>query len=121
LSNTALKSGVTGQDDACLSELLLGNGYLALGIKRRSSLIDAESVDPLCRDPHEPGWRFLMRHENMTDAINVIRVLRKTRPDEIYKLAAQPHVQVSYETPEYVANSGSLDPVRLVRHSRQHE
>jgi GDPmannose 4,6-dehydratase len=114
MGKTALISGVTGQDGAYLSELLLDQGYVVHGIKRRSSLINTDRVDHLYHDPHEPGGRFFMHYGDMTDATNLIRIIQETQPDEIYNLAAQSHVQVSFETPEYTANSDALGTLRLL-------
>jgi GDPmannose 4,6-dehydratase len=110
----ALISGVTGQDGAYLSEHLLEMGYVVHGIKRRASLLNTDRVDHLYQDPHTPGGRFFMHYGDMTDATNLIRIIQETRPDEIYNLAAQSHVQVSFETPEYTANSDALGTLRLL-------
>src|SRR5712692_8393686 len=96
----ALITGVTGQDGAWLAALLLSKGYEVHGIKRRASVINTERVDHLYRDPHEPGVRFFMHYGDLTDATNLIRIIQETQPDEIYNLAAQSHVLVSFETPE---------------------
>ncbi len=114
VSKTALITGVTGQDGAYLSELLLDKGYVVHGIKRRSSLINTDRVDHLYQDPHQPGVRFFLHYGDMTDATNLIRIIQETRPDEIYNLAAQSHVQVSFETPEYTANADALGTLRLL-------
>jgi GDPmannose 4,6-dehydratase len=113
-SKVALITGITGQDGALLAELLLSKGYLVHGVKRRSSLINTERVDHLYRDPHEPDVRFLMHYGDMTDATNLIRIIQEVQPDEIYNLAAQSHVQVSFETAEYTANSDALGPLRML-------
>jgi GDPmannose 4,6-dehydratase len=110
----ALITGVTGQDGAYLAELLLGKGYVVHGIKRRSSSFNTERVDHLYADPHLPNVRFFMHYGDMTDSTNLIRVIQDTRPDEIYNLAAQSHVQVSFETPEYTANADALGTLRLL-------
>lgn len=110
----ALITGITGQDGALLAELLLGKGYVVHGIKRRSSLINTDRVDHLYQDPHEPDVRFLMHYGDLTDATNLIRIVQDVQPDEIYNLAAQSHVQVSFETPEYTANSDGLGTLRLL-------
>jgi GDPmannose 4,6-dehydratase len=110
----ALITGITGQDGALLAELLLSKGYLVHGVKRRASLINTDRVDHLYRDPHEPDVRFLMHYGDMTDATNLIRIIQEVQPDEIYNLAAQSHVQVSFETPEYTANSDALGPLRML-------
>src|SRR5499427_3261128 len=110
----ALITGATGQDGAYLAELLLGKGYIAHGIKRRSSSFNTERVDHLYQDPHERNVRFTLHYGDMTDATNLIRVIQETQPTEIYNLAAQSHVQVSFETPEYTANADALGPLRLL-------
>ncbi len=111
---TALITGVTGQDGAYLAELLLGKGYVVHGIKRRSSSFNTARVDHLYVDPHESDTRFFMHYGDLTDATNLIRIVQETQPDEIYNLAAQSHVQVSFETPEYTANSDALGTLRLL-------
>ncbi len=111
---TALITGVTGQDGSLLAELLLAKGYAVHGIKRRSSSFNTERVDHLYVDPHQEEVRFLMHYGDMTDATNLIRILQEVRPDEIYNLAAQSHVQVSFETPEYTANADALGTLRLL-------
>src|SRR3984893_9070434 len=110
----ALITGVTGQDGAYLSELLLGKGYVVHGVKRRSSSFNSGRIDHLYHDPHESGVRFFMHYGDMTDATNLIRIVQETQPSEIYNLAAQSHVQVSFETPEYTANADALGPLRLL-------
>ena len=114
MSKTALISGVTGQDGAYLAELLLGEGYTVHGIKRRASQFNTARVDHLYRDPHGEDVRFFMHYGDLTDATNLIRIVQETQPDEIYNLAAQSHVQVSFETPEYTANSDALGALRLL-------
>jgi GDPmannose 4,6-dehydratase len=111
---TALITGVTGQDGAYLAELLLDKGYEVHGIKRRSSSFNTERVDHLYRDPHLGEARFRLHFGDMTDATNLIRLLQEIRPGEIYNLAAQSHVAVSFETPEYTANSDALGTLRLL-------
>jgi GDPmannose 4,6-dehydratase len=110
----ALITGVTGQDGAYLAELLLGKGYVVHGIKRRSSSFNSERVDHLYHDPHESSVRFFMHYGDMTDATNLIRVVQDVQPTEIYNLAAQSHVAVSFETPEYTANADALGTLRLL-------
>ena len=110
----ALITGVTGQDGAYLAELLLDKGYEVHGVKRRSSSFNTARVDHLYQDPHEDGVRFFMHYGDMTDATNLIRLVQETRPTEIYNLAAQSHVQVSFETPEYTANADGLGALRLL-------
>jgi GDPmannose 4,6-dehydratase len=118
LSKVALITGVTGQDGAYLSELLLSKGYIVHGVKRRSSSFNTGRVEHLYRDPHEQGVRFFMHHGDLTDSTNLIRLVQETRPDEIYNLAAQSHVQVSFETPEYTANADGLGTLRLLEAMR---
>ncbi len=110
----ALITGATGQDGAYLAELLLNKGYMVHGIKRRSSSFNTGRVDHLYQDPHETGLRFLLHYGDMTDATNLIRIVQDTQPDEIYNLAAQSHVQVSFETAEYTANADGLGTLRLL-------
>jgi GDPmannose 4,6-dehydratase len=110
----ALITGVTGQDGAFLAELLLNKGYVVHGVKRRSSSFNSARVDHLYHDRHEYGVRFFMHYGDMTDATNLIRIIQETQPDEIYNLAAQSHVQVSFETPEYTANADALGTLRLL-------
>lgn len=110
----ALITGITGQDGAYLAELLLGKGYEVHGVKRRSSTFNTPRVDHLYQDPHLPDTRFFMHYGDMTDATNLIRLIQEVQPDEIYNLAAQSHVQVSFETPEYTANSDALGVLRLL-------
>ncbi|HYF07234.1 MAG TPA: GDP-mannose 4,6-dehydratase [Acetobacteraceae bacterium] len=113
-SKVALITGITGQDGSYLAELLLAKGYVVHGIKRRSSSFNTARVDHLYRDPHERDVRFFLHYGDLTDATNLIRVLQETRPDEIYNLGAQSHVQVSFETPEYTGNSDALGTLRLL-------
>ncbi len=110
----ALITGVTGQDGAYLAEFLLNKGYVVHGLKRRSSSFNTGRVDHLYQDPHEPDLRFAMHYGDLTDATNLIRIVQETQPDEIYNLAAQSHVQVSFETPEYTANADGLGTLRLL-------
>jgi GDPmannose 4,6-dehydratase len=110
----ALITGVTGQDGAYLAELLLKKSYIVHGIKRRSSSFNTERVDHLYADPHQPNVRFFLHYGDMTDATNLIRIVQETQPTEIYNLAAQSHVQVSFETPEYTANADALGTLRLL-------
>jgi GDPmannose 4,6-dehydratase len=118
MTKTALITGITGQDGAYLAGLLLDKGYVVHGIKRRASLFNTDRVDHLYADPHETGVRFFMHYGDMTDATNLIRIIQETQPDEIYNLAAQSHVQVSFETPEYTANSDALGTLRLLEAMR---
>ena len=110
----ALITGVTGQDGAYLAELLLSKGYVVHGIKRRSSSFNTERVDHLYTDPHQADVRFFMHYGDMTDATNFIRIIQDTKPQEIYNLAAQSHVMVSFETPEYTANADAVGTLRLL-------
>jgi len=110
----ALITGITGQDGAYLAELLLSKGYVVHGIKRRSSSFNTARVDHLYHDPHETEVKFAMHYGDMTDATNLIRIIQQTQPTEIYNLAAQSHVQVSFETPEYTANADALGALRLL-------
>jgi GDPmannose 4,6-dehydratase len=110
----ALITGVTGQDGAYLAELLLAKGYEVHGVKRRSSSFNTARVDHLYRDPHDSARDFYLHHGDVTDSTNLIRLVQETQPDEIYNLAAQSHVQVSFETPEYTANSDALGTLRLL-------
>ena len=115
----ALITGVTGQDGSYLAELLLSKGYEVHGIKRRSSSFNTQRVDHLYADRHEPrDVRFFLHYGDLTDATNLIRILQETRPDEIYNLGAQSHVAVSFETPEYTANSDALGTLRLLEAMR---
>src|SRR3981189_1190631 len=114
----ALITGATGQDGAYLAELLLNKGYIVHGIKRRSSSFNTGRVDHLYKDQHEDNLRFVLHHGDLTDATNVIRIVQETQPDEIYNLAAQSHVQVSFETPEYTANADALGTLRLLEAMR---
>jgi len=114
MARVALITGVTGQDGAYLAELLLAKGYTVHGTKRRSSSFNTERVDHLFHDPHEAGVPFFLHYGDMTDATNLIRIIQETQPDEIYNLAAQSHVLVSFETPEYTANADALGTLRLL-------
>lgn len=111
---TALITGVTGQDGAYLAELLLEKGYVVHGVKRRSSSFNTGRIDHLFTDRHEGNSSFHLHHGDMTDATNLIRLVQETQPDEIYNLAAQSHVAVSFETPEYTANADALGTLRLL-------
>lgn len=110
----ALITGITGQDGSYLAELLLQKGYEVHGIKRRSSSFNTARIDHLYVDPHVPGARFFLHYGDLTDATNLIRIMQEVQPDEIYNLAAQSHVQVSFETPEYTANADALGTLRLL-------
>ena len=110
----AIITGITGQDGAYLAELLLAEGYEVHGIKRRTSLFNTGRIDHLYQDPHEKDRRFILRHGDMTDSSSLIRVIQETQPEEIYNLAAQSHVAVSFEEPEYTANSDALGTLRIL-------
>jgi GDPmannose 4,6-dehydratase len=114
MTKKALITGITGQDGAYLAELLLDKGYEVHGIKRRASLFNTDRIDHLYRDPHESGVTLKLHYGDLTDATNLIRVIQQVRPDEIYNLAAQSHVAVSFETPEYTANSDALGTLRIL-------
>ena len=110
----ALITGVTGQDGSYLAEFLLNKGYEIHGIKRRSSLINTSRIDHLYQDPHEKNRKFILHHGDLTDATSLIRIIQEVQPDEIYNLAAQSHVAVSFEEPEYTANSDALGALRIL-------
>ena len=110
----ALITGVTGQDGAYLAEFLLNKGYEVHGIKRRTSLFNTDRIDHLYQDPHESGRRFILHHGDLTDSSSLIRIIQQVQPDEIYNLAAQSHVAVSFEEPEYTANSDALGALRIL-------
>lgn len=114
MQRRALITGVTGQDGAYLSELLLSKNYVVHGVKRRSSSFNTGRIDHLYKDPHEGTTNFYLHHGDLTDATNLIRLVQEVQPDEIYNLAAQSHVQVSFETPEYTANADALGTLRLL-------
>ncbi len=114
MTKTALITGITGQDGAYLAELLLDKGYMVHGIKRRASSFNTERIDHIYQDPHEKKIRFKLHYGDVTDSTNLIRIIQETQPDEIYNLAAQSHVQVSFETPEYTANSDALGTLRIL-------
>lgn len=114
MKKRALITGVTGQDGAYLAEFLLKKGYEVHGIKRRSSMFNTDRVDHLYKDFHEEGVNFYMHYGDMTDSTNIIRIVQEVQPDEIYNLAAQSHVMVSFETPEYTANADAVGALRLL-------
>ncbi|MBI4946335.1 MAG: GDP-mannose 4,6-dehydratase [Bacteroidetes bacterium] len=114
MPKTALITGITGQDGSYLAELLLKKGYIVHGIKRRSSMFNTQRVDHLYHDLHEKDVKFFLHYGDLTDSTNLIRVVQETQPDEIYNLAAQSHVQVSFETPEYTANADAIGALRLL-------
>ncbi len=111
---TALITGVTGQDGAYLSEYLLKKGYIVHGIKRRSSMFNTERIDHIYQDPHVENRNFMLHYGDMTDSMNITRIVQETQPDEIYNLAAMSHVAVSFETPEYTANADGIGTLRLL-------
>jgi GDPmannose 4,6-dehydratase len=110
----ALVTGITGQDGAYLSELLLSRGYEVHGIKRRSSLLNTDRIDHLYQDPHEKNVRFKLHYGDLTDSTNLIRIIQQVQPDEIFNLGAMSHVQVSFETPEYTANADGIGTLRIL-------
>jgi GDPmannose 4,6-dehydratase len=114
MAKVALITGVTGQDGAYLSELLLKKGYIVHGIKRRSSLFNTDRIDHLYQDPHESNVHFHLHYGDLTDSTNLIRIVQETQPDEIYNLGAMSHVQVSFETPEYTANADGIGTLRIL-------
>ncbi|HEV7432164.1 MAG TPA: GDP-mannose 4,6-dehydratase, partial [Steroidobacteraceae bacterium] len=114
MSKTALITGITGQDGAYLAEFLLEKGYQVHGIKRRASSFNTDRIDHLYQDPHERNVHMLLHYGDLTDATNLIRIVQQVQPDEIYNLAAQSHVAVSFETPEYTANADALGSLRLL-------
>lgn len=118
MSKTALITGVTGQDGAYLARLLLAKGYQVHGMKRRASSFNSTRIDDIYQDPHEADTNFFLHYGDMTDSTNLIRLVQETRPDEIYNLAAQSHVQVSFETPEYTANADAIGTLRLLEAMR---
>jgi GDPmannose 4,6-dehydratase len=114
MKKIALITGITGQDGAFLAELLLGKGYTVHGVKRRSSLLNTDRIDHLYEDPHINKRRFILHYGDMTDSVSLTRVVQQVQPDEIYNLAAQSHVGVSFEEPEYTANSDALGTLRML-------
>jgi GDPmannose 4,6-dehydratase len=114
MKKVALITGITGQDGAYLAELLLGKGYVVHGIKRRASSFNTARIDHLYHDPHEEGVRFFLHHGDVTDSSNLIHLIQKIQPDEIYNLAAMSHVAVSFESPEYTADVDAIGPLRIL-------
>jgi GDPmannose 4,6-dehydratase len=114
MAKTALITGVTGQDGAYLAELLLSKGYHVHGVKRRSSMFNTQRIDHLYKDQHDAQVRFKLHYGDLTDSTNLIRIIQEVQPDEIYNLAAQSHVKVSFETPEYTANADAIGTLRLL-------
>ena len=114
MKRVALITGITGQDGAYLAELLLDKGYEVHGVKRRTSLFNTDRIDHLYQDPHERDRRFILHYGDMTDSSSLVRIIQTVQPDEIYNLAAQSHVAVSFEEPEYTANSDALGVLRVL-------
>jgi GDPmannose 4,6-dehydratase len=114
LNKVALITGITGQDGAYLAEFLLDKGYIVHGIRRRASQFNTDRIDHLYQDPHEPNTRLFLHYGDMTDSSSLVRIIQQVQPDEIYNLAAQSHVHVSFEEPEYTANSDALGPLRIL-------
>ena len=114
MAKVALITGITGQDGAYLAKLLLEKGYEVHGIKRRSSLINTQRIDDIYQDPHEKKLRLILHYGDLTDSSNIIHIIQKVQPDEIYNLGAMSHVKVSFDTPEYVANTDAVGPLRLL-------
>ena len=120
MKKKALITGITGQDGAYLAELLLKKGYEVHGIKRRSSLFNTARIDHLYQDPHDSNQNFFLHYGDLTDSTNLITLVGKIQPDEIYNLAAQSHVQVSFEAPEYTANADAIGTLRILEAIRTH-
>ena len=114
MQKTALITGITGQDGAYLADLLLDKGYIVHGIKRRSSLINTDRIDHIYQDPHEENQHFFLHYGDMTDSMNITRIIQETQPDEIYNLAAMSHVKVSFDIPEYTANADGVGTLRIL-------
>ena len=114
MQKVALITGITGQDGSYLAEFLLDKGYIVHGIKRRTSLINTDRIDHLYQDPHEENRNLILHHGDMTDSSSLVRIIQESQPDEIYNLAAQSHVAVSFEEPEYTANSDAIEPLRIL-------
>ncbi len=114
MSKVALLTGVTGQDGAYLSELLLDKGYEVHGIKRRASLFNTDRIDHLYQDPHERKRKFILHYGDLTDSTNLIRIIQEVQPDEIYNLGAMSHVKVSFDMPEYTANADGIGTLRIL-------
>jgi len=114
MSKIALITGITGQDGAYLAEFLIDKGYIVHGIRRRASLFNTDRIDHLYQDPHEQNTRMFLHYGDMTDSSSLVRIIQQVQPDEIYNLAAQSHVHVSFEEPEYTANSDALGPLRIL-------
>ena len=120
-NKTALIFGITGQDGSYLAELLLKKNYIVNGVKRRSSSINTFRVDHIYQDPHEKNYKFRLFYGDVTDSLSVSSIIKKTKPDEIYNLAAQSHVAVSFEVPEYTANADALGALRILEAIKFHK
>jgi GDPmannose 4,6-dehydratase len=114
MSKVALITGITGQDGSYLAEMLLEKGYTVHGLKRRSSMFNTDRIDHLYKDTHEQKVKFFLHYGDLTDSTNLIRIIQEVQPDEIYNLAAQSHVKVSFETPEYTANADGIGTLRIL-------
>ena len=114
MNKVALITGITGQDGAYLAELLLKKGYTVHGIKRRSSLFNTDRIDHLYEDPHVDNRKLILHYGDMTDSMNLTRIIQESQPDEIYNLAAMSHVKVSFDTPEYTANADGIGTLRIL-------
>jgi len=114
MSKVALITGITGQDGSYLAELLIEKGYIVHGIKRRASSFNTDRIDHLYQDPHSTDQNFILHYGDLTDSTNIIRIVQQVQPDEIYNLAAQSHVAVSFECPEYTANCDALGTLRIL-------
>ncbi|HKK81025.1 MAG TPA: GDP-mannose 4,6-dehydratase, partial [Prolixibacteraceae bacterium] len=114
MSKVALITGITGQDGAYLAEFLLKKDYIVHGIKRRASLFNTDRIDHLYQDPHEKNRRLFLHYGDLTDSMNLTRIIQEVQPDEIYNLAAMSHVKVSFETPEYTANADGVGTLRIL-------
>ena len=114
MNKIALITGITGQDGKYLAEFLLDKGYIVHGLKRRSSLINTQRIDHIYQDPHVENNRFILHYGDLTDSLNITRIIQKVQPDEIYNLAAMSHVKVSFEVPEYVANTDGIGTLRIL-------
>ena len=114
MKKVALITGITGQDGAYLAELLLKKGYIVHGLKRRSSLFNTDRIDHLYQDPHVDNRNLILHYGDLTDSMNITRIIQETQPDEIYNLAAMSHVKVSFDTPEYTANADGIGTLRIL-------
>ena len=114
MNKVALITGITGQDGAYLAEYLLKKGYIVHGIKRRSSSFNTDRIDHLYQDPHVENRNFFLHYGDLTDSLNITKIIQETQPDEIYNLAAMSHVKVSFDSPEYTANADGLGTLRIL-------